>query len=268
MKYLLAMFLMSFMVSCATTKFEKDEVKKVKKVAVVGQLLTQDKLKDAEEVKNAVVDGLLSTGMSMLGFGGNSEEENPMMSSENITKKSDHAELIFKNLNNQLGKSTEWQFVKMSELAKNNFYQKQKAKQEEKYYYSNSRGSEKIEKFYTKQSFHPLTIQLMDAEEREDLMRVLGVDAIITVSYKTNLTREEAFSANIEAKTVMDFKLYTKDNKEAVIVQSYEGKPISDGKAKAGVIGFSEDKKLVNDLIVRSTYSANDNLIKNLKEQL
>jgi hypothetical protein len=66
----------------------------------------------------------------------------------------------------------------------------------------------------------------------------------------------------------MELKLYVKGNAEAIIVEDYKGEPFTDGKAKAGIIGYSEDKKLVNDLIVSSTLSANNNFIKSLNKNL
>ena len=122
MRFLLTFILMSIMTSCATSRFETKEVKKVKSVAVVGQLLTQDKLKDAQEVKDGIMDGLMQTGLSLMGFGGTKTEENSMMSSENITKESKHAEAVFKNFNKLLGDKTDWKIVSMNSISKNHQY--------------------------------------------------------------------------------------------------------------------------------------------------
>jgi hypothetical protein len=268
MRFLLSVFLTSILTSCATSRFETKEVKKVKTVAVVGQLLTQDKLKDAQEVKDGIMDGLMQTGLSLMGLGGTKTEENPMMSSENLTKESKHAEAVFKNFNKQLGEKTNWKIVSMNSIAKNHQYMRKLKTQEQKYYFSNSRGPKEIEKFKTNQSFHPLTIQIMHQEDRDELMTSLNVDAIAAASYKTKLGRSEMFSEDIEATTSMQLQLFTKGKSESIIYEDYKGEPFTDGKAKAGIIGYSEDKALVNDLIISSTLSANNNFIKNLNKQL
>jgi hypothetical protein len=267
MRFLPIVILMSIFTSCATSRFEKDEVRKVKTVAVIGQLLTQDKLKDTNEVKEDIKEGLLQTAMILVGFG-TPKTEDPGMSNKNITKVSKHAEAVFKNLNKELGEKTDWKIVSMKSISKNHQYLRALKSQEDKFSMGNSFGPKGIEKFKTNQSFHPLTIMAMDQEDRDELLNTLGVDAIATVSYKTKLGRSEMFDENIEATTSLKLELFVKGKQKAIIVEDYKGKPFTDGKAKAGVIGWAEDKKLVNDLIISSTLSANNSMIKSLNKKL
>lgn len=265
MKQLTILMTALLFASCATTKFDKKEISKVKRVAVVGHLVTQTHLKDSEDVKNDVKEGLLSGLAYMAGFGGASEEEQ-MMHKQNPSKFSSHSVAIYDNFVKQLQKDSKWKIVSEKEYKNNKEYKKILKKMEDKFSYVNSMGKEKMRRFKTSHNFHPNTVNQMPFEEREALMKALSVDALASIDYEVNLSRESITSSSVEAISKAVLYLFKKGKEDPIITKSYEGKPTSNGKAKVGFIGFADDKKDINNLIINATFSSNDKILKDINK--
>lgn len=263
MNRLIVLTLTLMFASCATTKFDKKEISQVKKVAIVGHLVTQTHLKDTEDVKNDVKEGLISGLLYMAGIGGG-EEEDQMMHEPNPAKVSAHSQAVYDSFVKQLQKNSKWKVVAESEYANNSEYKTIKQEMENKFAMVNSQGKKDMRRFKTTNNFHPNTIIGMNHEQRQKLIKALNVDAIASIDYEVNLTRETITSSNVEAKSTAKLYLFKRGKEEAIITKSYEGKPLVNGKAKVGFIGFADDKKDINNLIINSTFSSNDQIIKDI----
>ena len=231
---------------CSTLNVQKDQVAKVKTVAVVGFSIIQD---------------VPVTPTISLAFG---SKDNSMSSGFNgaLCENRSHAQLIEKNLTDHLAKDMGWKLVDAVVVQKSPIID-----QTLQWQHSNGRPLQMIPsktKCYTDENIpEAFAFERKSLEERRQVMKDLGVDAVIVAQVRVELENSSILSivggAEYQPRSTLNFAVYNAEQEDPIWRDTWaRGEP--EEKGIVAWMGFTNNDKLTAK-IVSSSQSAFDKLV-------
>lgn len=234
-----AFVLITALSACSTIKVDHENLNNVKRVAVVGMEIIEEDPNQEEA-------------LSM----GNSARQ----SSNELTK-------IYKDFINRAKRNTKWQVIDHNRVVSNSYYQK--------LFNSTMKGIRSLpppgknrEVFVAPGLLDHWAVFKMTAEQKNELAKKLGVDALMVLQIRSDLNRQASFltlagGGRYVPDATAFAQLYYAQSSSLVWDEKGYGKSTKDGaKHIAGVI----DSKKLNELRYESTGMAFEELLKKLKK--
>lgn len=237
---------------CTTMGVEKDEFKKVQKVALVGFQLDQQNPK-ALEINLGSKEANTALGMGMA-----------------LAEDKAHAAQIYNSLNEKLKKDLKFEVVELKDLQNNPQYQAAYA-QRMNGWRNIPLSQADLSKYKVEKIMDYWAISLMKPAERDQLMDELKVDHLAIARFNTIL--ESPYSLknivggqDLYPKTTVVFYMYKKGRQDAIWYDFAAAAP-RHGKSVSSFLGIQDSEKL-SPLIVNNSKEAMDVLFNRLNSKI
>jgi hypothetical protein len=235
--------------ACSGGQVKRERLQHVKRVAIVGLDLEQQK----------PVSGMDLAGL-MLGKKGSGSAEHKM------AIESAHAEQVYNDLTAKLSRSSGWQVMKQADLKKHPAYTKLFREKTEGMQ-SRPAVHERYEIYRAPGVLDTWPVMLLEEAQSKALAKELGVDALVYAKAQVNLNNSSLFSSMIgkgEFKPSSNLSLYVTEgvSGEKILVQTTEGPEVE--KGASNTMGVADDAK-VNALAQQAASLSMDQMFKELK---
>lgn len=233
---------------CASLKVQKDEVAKIKKVAVVGFSIVQD-----------------DPPKPQISFGATDDYQQSGTAAH--CEDAAHANLVLEGLNNQLKTKMKWTVLDSNQVNKNTIIQERM-----KWQKSSLRPLELIpnntECFVSAKIPEKFALDRFDFPQRQKLIESLGVDAIVIASirvvYENTSMLKMVGGGNFRPRSTLNYHLYNAKQEDPIWMDTWaRGEPTAEGTSQ--FLGMTNNNEL-NAKVVSSAQSAFSELMKKYSE--
>lgn len=232
--------------SCSTMTLSKPDVEQVKRVAVIGFSVEQQQPNTGERVLTKLF-GPKDDGISSL------KPAKP-------ARESAHAGQMLEDLEDVLRKQMHWQVVDSRTLSKNATYRGRWTARTQGLQPRPLVPGDNWDIFVAPGVVESFLLENLTLAERQDLMKKLGVDAVVVAKVRVDLVnRGISLGGELAPKSKLHFRLFTSKQEDPIWNDLNADGP----ESKAGVehsLGFA-DPKALNPLALESVRGANRVLI-------
>jgi hypothetical protein len=236
-----------FLSSCSSMKIQREQVQKIKKVALIGFSVEQD-MPNTEE----------SVAKSLFGV----QQEAPggvAVVPAEIATASPHATQISQELAASLQKDLGWRVMDVKALAALPAYasfKNEKTKQPQ----MRPQVHKNVKIFVPDHGVETFLLGSMKHEERKQLMQKLGVDALALAHARIELQNSGLFkgiAGDLRSKAILSFRVFTAEQEEPVWMDAYAAGEATQEKAEH-TLGFANVEALNKQALVavRSAYKS------------
>lgn len=247
---IMATLMASLATSCATIKIEKEKVAAVKKIAIVGYAIQQTMPNSGENILERLA----------------SSKSNEMLVFAGLPKAMPHADNLYGDLARNLQEGLGFKIISRRDLASNPHY---RVFLQEKTSGAQPRplvASKYVEVFTPDGILEPFLLNTLKLDQRQKLIKSLGVDAIAMATIKVDLVSHSFLGVAGTLNTVskMEFKMFDGKSEDPIWHDlNADGKESEQGVKHA--FGFA-NPAAVHNMTVETGLSANKALIARYKK--
>jgi len=233
--------------ACAGKTVKKEELAKVKKAAIIGLEVQQQKSVSAGDIVGAAL------------------KTNKNGASPHLRQESSHIDPIYEDAANKLAKQTGWKVLTIEQVRNNPAYKK--------FFDEKTHGfhqgailNDRFDLFAPTGVLDSFAIMTTKHETLEELAKALGVDAVVYASSVVNLNNNSGWASMVgkgeyHPNSNLNFYVLDARSGEKIFVDSANGPKVEEGARNA--VGIADVDKL-NDLARTATALSLDMVMKDL----